>query len=101
MWERAINFHMEPKPLEGVDVFAWFTHPFIFPASLSPWKRAEREQKGRKTHREAAQDIAQLPPVNAAVAPLTSVFPVSRIALGFQPCNSAEIGLLESPGIFM
>lgn len=61
----------------------------------------EREQKGRKTHQEAAQDIAQLPPVNAAVAPLTSVFPVSRIALGFQPCNSAENGLLESPGIFM
>lgn len=61
----------------------------------------EREQKGREAHREAARDITQLPPVNAAVAPLTSVFPVSRIALGFQLCNSAENGLLESPGIFM
>lgn len=68
--------------------------------SRSPLGR-EREQKGRKTHREAAQDIAQLPLLNAAVAPLTSVFPVSGIAPGFQPCNSAENGLLESPGIFM
>lgn len=61
----------------------------------------EQEQKGRKTHGEIAQDIAQLPLVYTAVAPLTSVFPVSGIALGFQQCNSAKNGLLESPGTFL
>lgn len=59
MKERAISFYMESKPLEGVDVFAWFTHPFIFFLTL-PLGR-EQQQKGRKTHGEIAQDIAQLP----------------------------------------
>lgn len=48
MKERAINFHMESKPLEGVDVFAWFTHPFIFPSSLSVPLEENGNRKGEK-----------------------------------------------------
>lgn len=46
--ERTINFHMESKPLEGVDVFAWFTHPFIFPSSLSVPLEENGNGKGGK-----------------------------------------------------
>lgn len=96
---RAICFYMESKPLEGVDVFAWFTHPFIFSFSLSPWKRTgtEREENTQGN----CSGHCSTPMVYTAVAPLTSVFPVSGIAQGSQQCNSAENGLLETPGTFM
>lgn len=86
---------MESKPLEGVDVFA---RSHIHSSSLShpsPLKRTgtEREENTRRN--------CSTPMVYTAVAPLTSVFPVSGIALGFQWCNSEENGLLESPGTFM
>lgn len=93
MKERPISFYMELKPLEGVDVFVWFTQPLLF--LILPLGR-EQGQKGRKTHGEIAEDIDKLPPLNTAVAPLTLAFPVSGIALGFQQCYSAENGLLES-----
>lgn len=89
---------MESKPLEGVNVFAWFTQPLIFSFSLS---LLEEGQKGRKTHGEIAEDIDKLPPLNTAVAPLTWAFPVSGIALGFQQRYSAENSLLESAGTFI
>lgn len=91
---------MESKPLEGVNVFEWFTHPFISFFPSVPLGR-EQEQRGRKKHREHAQDIAQLPLMYTSVTPIASVFPESGIALGFQECNSAEEGLFVSPGIFM
>lgn len=92
MKERPISFYMELKPLEGVDVFAWFTQPLFF--LILPLGR-EQGQKGRKTHGEIAEDIDKLSPLNTSVAPLTLAFPVSGIALGFQQCYSAENGLLE------
>ena len=73
----------------------------IHSSSLSLPLGREQEQRGSKKHREHAQDIAQLPLMYTSVAPITSVFPVSGIALGFQQCNSAEEGLIGSLGIFM
>lgn len=87
---------MESKPLEGVEVFAWFTHPFIFSFSLSPLEK-NRNRKGGKHTGKLLRTLLR----HAAVAPLASAFPVSGTALGFQQCNAAEYHLLESPETFM
>lgn len=56
-----------------------------------------QEQRGRKTHGKLLRTLLRY----TTVAPLTSAFPVSGMALGFQQCNTAEDHLLESPETFM